>query len=227
MAPLLAAPGREGAVEESQTQTGPRLLAVIEGRQRIAILHVGRHDSERQDMSLGIDQRDALAPDQLLGPIVAARPAHTDALDALGVDDRQPRLGAASAAPSLTAGESAHQRLEQAFVGPAPEPAIDRAPGWKASRQSSPGTTRPQMPGDPRQHPRRGRRIRMVRWIRSLEKAGHLVQARLKHHVLQTRLVTRPMSVRPHLLSTPPRQADFVFAHETDGDDRRRTSNRL
>ena len=39
--------------------------------------------------------------------------------------------------------------------------------------------------------------------------------------------MTRPMWVHPHLLSTPPRQADVVFAHETDGDDRRRTSNRL
>lgn len=122
----------------------------------------------------------------------------------------------------LAAGESPHQRLEQAFVGPEPEPAANRAPGWKASRQPAPGGTRPQMPGDPRQHPARGRRIRTVRRIRSLKKAGHLVQTRLKHHVLQARLVTRPMSVRPHLLSTPPRQADFVFAHETDADDRRR-----
>ena len=39
--------------------------------------------------------------------------------------------------------------------------------------------------------------------------------------------MTRPMSIRPHLLSTPPRQAEFVFAHETDGDGRQRRSNRL
>ncbi|TXN53430.1 hypothetical protein [Methylobacterium sp. WL1] len=35
------------------------------------------------------------------------------------------------------------------------------------------------------------------------------------------------MSVRPHLLSTPPRQAEFVLLHETDGDGRQRRSNRL
>jgi hypothetical protein len=39
--------------------------------------------------------------------------------------------------------------------------------------------------------------------------------------------MTRPMSVRPHLLSTPPSQAEFVLAHETDGDGRLRGSNRL
>lgn len=35
------------------------------------------------------------------------------------------------------------------------------------------------------------------------------------------------MSIRPHLLNIPPRQAEFVSAHETDGDGRQRVSNRL
>jgi hypothetical protein len=39
--------------------------------------------------------------------------------------------------------------------------------------------------------------------------------------------MTRPMSVRPHLLFTPRRQAEFVSSYGTDGDGRRRCSNRL
>jgi hypothetical protein len=95
----LAALGREGAVEDGQAQAGPQLLAVIEGQKRVAILHVGRHDSQRQDVALGIDQGHAFAPDQLLGSVAAAWPAHPDALDALRVDDREPWPRSTSAAP--------------------------------------------------------------------------------------------------------------------------------
>ncbi|MCJ2136571.1 hypothetical protein MKK69_21385 [Methylobacterium sp. J-026] len=37
-------------------KSGTRLLAVIAGGQRVAILHGGRHDGERQDVAFGIDQ---------------------------------------------------------------------------------------------------------------------------------------------------------------------------
>lgn len=63
------------------------------------ILHVSRHDSERQKLAFGVHQRHALAPDPHSGTIIAARPAHTDALDALRVDDRQSCIEPASAAP--------------------------------------------------------------------------------------------------------------------------------
>ena len=43
---LLAALDLESAVEEGQTQAEPHLLAVIEGRQRFATLHVRRHDGK-------------------------------------------------------------------------------------------------------------------------------------------------------------------------------------
>ncbi|GJD59042.1 hypothetical protein MTDSW087_05612 [Methylobacterium dankookense] len=91
----------------------------------------------------------------------------------------------------------------------------------------TPLTACPQMPGDPRQHAARRCCVRTARRIRSLQKAGYLVQPGLQHHVLQTRLMTRPMLIRPHLLSTPPCQAEFVLAHKTDGDGRQRRSNRL
>src|SRR5215218_9551193 len=51
VAPLLAALGREGTVQNGQAQAGPGLLAVLESGQRVAILHVGRHDRERQDVA--------------------------------------------------------------------------------------------------------------------------------------------------------------------------------
>lgn len=103
VAPLLAAPGREGAIADGQAQAGPRLLAVIEGGQRVAILHVGGHDGESEDVAFGIDQRHAFAPDQLLGSVVAAWPAHPDARDAPCVDDHQPWIGPTSATPPLMA----------------------------------------------------------------------------------------------------------------------------
>jgi len=49
---------------------------------------------------------------------------------------------------------------------------------------------------------------------------GSLRPSRLQHHLLQVRLMTRPMSVCPHLPSTPPCQAEFVFVYEADGDGR-------
>ncbi|MGN8097904.1 hypothetical protein [Methylobacterium sp. 22177] len=53
--PVLAGLGREGAVEYGQAQARPLFLAVIEGQKRVAILHVGRHDGQCQDVALDID----------------------------------------------------------------------------------------------------------------------------------------------------------------------------
>lgn len=71
-APFLAALGREGTVEDGQSQAGPRLLAIIESRERVAILQVRWHDGERQHVPFGIDQCDAFAPGQLLGSVITA-----------------------------------------------------------------------------------------------------------------------------------------------------------
>ncbi|MEG9500488.1 MAG: hypothetical protein MIN69_01220 [Methylorubrum extorquens] len=46
-------------------------------------------------------ERDAFAPNPLLGSVVATRPAHPKALDALRVDKRQPWIEPTSAAPPL------------------------------------------------------------------------------------------------------------------------------
>jgi hypothetical protein len=134
-APLLAAMGPEHAVEDRQAQARPLLLAGIQRRQRVAILHVGGHDGHGQDEALGVHHQHALASDKLLGPVVAARPAHPDTLDALGIDDRQAGLRATTAATPLAAGQGPHQDREHALLDPPPEPAVDRAPGRKPRRQ--------------------------------------------------------------------------------------------
>ena len=66
-----------------------------------------------------------------------------------------------------------------------------------------------------------------ARRICPFKEVGDLVQTRLQHDVFQARLMAHPMLVRPHLLSIPPRRAEFVLAHQTDGDGRQRASNRL
>ncbi|GJE35725.1 hypothetical protein [Methylobacterium oxalidis] len=59
-APLLAAFGLEGAIQDGLAQAWPLRLAVIKGGQRVAILHVGGHDRECQKMTLGtVDTRQA------------------------------------------------------------------------------------------------------------------------------------------------------------------------
>ncbi len=83
MAPLLAPLGGDGAIQDGQAQARPSRFAVIRRRQRVAILHVGRDHRQRQDVPLGIDHHDTLAPDPLLGPVVAAQAARAEALDAL------------------------------------------------------------------------------------------------------------------------------------------------
>jgi hypothetical protein len=145
----------------------------------------------------------------------------------LRVDDRQPWLGTTPAAATLSAGQSPHQGLEQAFLDPATEPAVDPAPGREASRQIAPRTARPQMPGNRCHHEAHRLSIRPGRRVRPLQEAGHLVEAGLYNYILQTRLMARPMPRGPHLLSFPPGQAELRFAQETDEDARQRPSNRL
>lgn len=76
VAPLLTVLGREGDVEEGQTQAGPHLLAFVQRQQGVAILHVGPHDGQPQHVPRGVDRHDAFASDQLLNSVVATRPAH-------------------------------------------------------------------------------------------------------------------------------------------------------
>ena len=71
VASLLAALGREGAVKDGQTEAGPLLPAVGEGRQSVAILHVDRHDGERPDMPAGIYRRNAF-PREAISPIAVS-----------------------------------------------------------------------------------------------------------------------------------------------------------
>ncbi len=80
VAPLLAAFGREGSVQERQAQAWPRLRPGIQRRQGVTILPVGGHDNQPQDMPFGIHHDHALAPNNRLGSVVAARSAHPETL---------------------------------------------------------------------------------------------------------------------------------------------------
>lgn len=142
MAPL----GGESAVEKGQAQVGPRRLAVIKGRQGVAVLNVGGHDSQCQDVAFCTDQRHALAPNQLHGPVVATRPAHPEASDVARVDDGKAGRRTAAATATLSARQSAHQALEQPLLDPAPEPDVDRARGRKAGWQRPPSAADPPGP---------------------------------------------------------------------------------
>ena len=55
----------------------------------------------REIRPLGGSERDAFAPNPLLGSVVATQPAHPNAVDALRVDKRQPSIEPTSAAPPL------------------------------------------------------------------------------------------------------------------------------
>ena len=98
----------------------------------------GRDDDSEQQAH-GIHGDMPLAARDLLGPVVAVRPAHRGRLDRLAVDDRH-------AGRWLPAGGDTHlltQFLEQLFPGPVPLPplrvVVDRLPGGEVMRQTPPG----------------------------------------------------------------------------------------
>ncbi len=85
--PFLAHCRPEDAIHDDLTQARPVRLAGIERRQGVPILHIGRHDRNGEPEALGIDQRDTLASLHLLVGVPAARPAHGDGFDTLGIDN--------------------------------------------------------------------------------------------------------------------------------------------
>ncbi len=161
-----------------------------------------------------------LAPSRPRGP---RTPVHLT----LWVSMIASRGAMAPAAAALATGQGAHQLRKQAALHSAPEPAVHCAPGRKARRKRPQAAAHPQVPGDRRQNQTRRRRLRTAWRVGPRQEAGCLVQARLRHDIFQARLVTRPMLVRPHLLSTPLRQADVLFGSKKDGGRQQRPSNRL
>ncbi len=91
------------------------------------------------------------------------------------VGDRRSRFRAANTTPLRQAGRGPHQNLEQPLRDPAPEPAIDRAPGLKAHRQGPPPVRRCQAVATNSR--RAGVASGTSRRVRSVQKTGHLVRA--------------------------------------------------
>src|SRR3954464_12903460 len=79
--PLVTGCSREGPVQDRLPQAGPRRLAWIKSFERVAILHRGGDDRDGQPSAIGINQGHALAPEHLLGSVIAPWAADRNALD--------------------------------------------------------------------------------------------------------------------------------------------------
>src|SRR5271168_5272685 len=98
---------------------------------------------EHEATPVGVYQRVALAPVDLLAGIITACPASLGGLDALAVDDR--RRGAGVAPDPFTICH--HERVVYPFkapvVAPDGEPAVNRPPWRQVVRQQAPRAARP------------------------------------------------------------------------------------
>jgi hypothetical protein len=84
---------------------------------------------EHEAAPVGVDQRMALAPLDLLAGVVAPWPAGLGRLDTLAIDDRAARTGFASGPLAIGHDQRVIDLLEAAIVAERGEPAIDRPPG--------------------------------------------------------------------------------------------------
>ena len=179
---MLAAFGDKSAVQHRFAQARPGLFAGRQRVQTVPVLDVGGHDRYGEPDTLGIHQGHALAPEHLLGGVIAARTTHRDARDRLGIDDRQARLGLAAQGTAATPSNLAQQNIEQAQRQPAPEPAVSGAPVHKAGGQRPPGPAHPQMPGQ-RTHDRPiGHGPRTVRRVHILQPPRYLASGMQRHN---------------------------------------------
>lgn len=115
----------ERRVKHGGAQARPCAQVLVQGCGRVAIPHRSGNDRNSQPMAIRIKRSHAFAPQYLFACIMAARPAHRDALDALW---------------SMMA-----KRGVQALIQPAPKPAIHGAPGRHAWRQSPPDFVLPEV----------------------------------------------------------------------------------
>jgi len=85
-----------------------------------------------------IDCDVALAPDNFLGPVEAARAGGGRGLDRLAVDDSRARVGIAAGSLPVDHQRNIVDGAEQQQPNEAAKPPIDRLPGWKVDRQHAP-----------------------------------------------------------------------------------------
>src|SRR3954470_7882654 len=212
VAPRLAAFGDEGAVQDRLAQARPGSLARRQRVQAVPVLHVRGHHRHGEPGAVRVHQGDALAPEHLLGGVIAAGAAHGDAFDGLGVDDGQPWWPRPPGGTPAQPGDPTQERVDRPHVQPAPQPAVDRPPGRESARESPPRAPCPQVPDQPRHHrAERGPARALPGRIRPLQPSRHLPDPGQRHHLLDAGGVPCPMLLRPHPSLTPPRQADPVL----------------
>ena len=98
---------------------------------------------EHEAAPVGVDQRVALAPLDLLARIVAAGATSLGRLDALAVDNRAARAGLASDPLAIGHDQRVIDLLKETVVAELGEPAIDRAPRWQIAWQQAPRAASP------------------------------------------------------------------------------------
>ena len=96
----------------------------------VAILDARRMRFEHEAAPVGVDQRVALAPVDLLARIVTAWPAGLGSLDALAVDDRRRGAGVAPDPFAICHYERVVYPFKAPVVAPDGEPAVNRSP-WR------------------------------------------------------------------------------------------------
>src|SRR5579863_10244876 len=98
---------------------------------------------EREATPIGVNERLALAPVDLLARIVTARAVGLRGLDALAVDDSRRGVGLAPNPLAICHHKRMVYPFKTSVVAPGGEPAINRAPRWQVVRQQLPRAARP------------------------------------------------------------------------------------
>ena len=98
---------------------------------------------EHEAAPVGVHQRVALAPVDLLAGVVTARAAGLGGLDALAVDDRGRGAGVAPDPFAICHHERVVYPFKAPVVAPGGEPAVNRPPWRQVVRQQPPRAARP------------------------------------------------------------------------------------
>ena len=93
--------------------------------------------------AVGVNQRVALAPVDLLARIVTARATGLGGLDALAVNNRSRRASVAPDPFAICHHERVVHPFKASVVAPGGKPAVNRPPWWQVVRQQAPRAARP------------------------------------------------------------------------------------